>query len=483
MRKRPYICLSIIFLLAANFCRSQDKWDLQRCVSYALANNISVKQADIQARIASLQVKLNEAGRIPSANLSANGGYNFGRSINPATNAFENRRIFFSGFSLQSSVNLFNWFSQRHSLEASRLDKKAAEAAIDKARNDIALNVAVGYLQALLAYEQTEVSNIQIQQSQAQLDVVRRQVAAGSLPELNAAELEAQLARDSASYIAARSTYQANVIQLKALLNLDMATPFEIDKPDVSTIPVESLAELQPQIVYQQALKNLPQQRVNQYRYQSALKNIQAAKAAMYPSISAFGSVGSNYSSLFPDQQNITVSPTGKFDTLGVVEVAPGVVRSVVRPQFNAVVPNTPFGRQLFDINLSQAIGLNLSIPIFNNRQLRTSWERARLDARNIKLQADLDNLTLQQDIYTAHNDAVNAMQRYSAAQKAVAASEKTFDFSQKRYDAGLLPTFELITNQNNLYRARLDALSAQYEFVFRMKLLEFYKGQGIKLN
>jgi outer membrane protein len=176
------------------------------------------------------------------------------------------------------------------------------------------------------------------------------------------------------------------------------------------------------------------------------------------------------------------VSPTGKFDTLGLVELSPGVVRSVVRPQFNVVLPNTPFGRQLLDINLSQAVGLNLSIPIFNNRQLRTNWERSKLNAESIRLDADRDNLALQQDIYSAYNDAVNAVQRYNAAVKAVEAAEKTFNFSQKRYDVGLLPTIELITNQNNLYRARLDALSARYEYVFRMKLLEFYKGAGLRL-
>lgn len=383
---------------------------------------------------------------------------------------------------MQSGVNLFNWFSQKHTIAASKLDKQAADAAIDKARNDIALNVAIAYLQALLGFEQTEISSIQVQQSTTQLENIRKQVAAGALPELNAAELEAQLARDSASYIAARATYQANVIQLKALLNLDMAVPFDIAKPDVTAIPVESLAELQPQLVYQQALKNLPQQRVNQFRYQAALKNIQASKALMYPTLSAFANIGSNYSSLFPDQQNASITPTGRFDTLGAVEISPGVIKSVVRPQFDVVVPNTPYGRQLFNINLSQAVGLNLSIPLFNNRQLRTNWERSKLNAENIRLQVDLDNLTLQQDIYTAHNDAVNAMQRYMASQKAVEAAEKTFNFSQKRYDVGLLSTFELITNQNNMYRARLDALSAQYEYVFRMKLLEFYKGQGLKL-
>ena len=113
---------------------------------------------------------------------------------------------------------------------------------------------------------------------------------------------------------------------------------------------------------------------------------------------------------------------------------------------------------------------------------MRTNWERAKLNAEGIKLQLNQDNLTLQQDIYLAYNDAVNAVQRYGASQKAVAAAEKTFSFSQKRYDIGLLQTIDLITNQNNLYRARLDAVSAQYEYVFRVKLLEFYKGRGLKL-
>lgn len=479
--KRPF--LSLCFLLCASaFLQAQDKWDLQRCVTYAMVNNISVKQADVQARLAALQLKLSKAGIYPNAGLSTNAGYNFGRSINPATNSFQNNIIFFTNFQLQSSVNLFNWFSQRYAIEASQLNTKAADAATDKARNDIALNVAVAYLQALLADKQVETSGIQIQQTRSQLDNIRKQVAAGVLPELNAVELEAQLARDSATYIGTQATYQQNIIQLKALLNLDMAVPFEIDKPNVTSIPIESLADLQPDIVYQQALKNLPQQRVNQFRYQAAVKNIQSARSSMYPTISAFANVGSRYSSLFPDQENVVVTPTGKLDTLGFVEVSPGVTRYAVRPNYAVTTKNTAFSRQLFNVNLSQAIGLNLSIPIFNNRQLRTNWDRAKLNAEDIRLKMESDNLSLQQDIYTAYTNAINAQQRYVAAQKGIEAAERAYDFSQKRYGAGLLQTIELITNQNNLYRSRLDALAAQYEFVFRMKLLEFYKGQGLKL-
>jgi len=478
--KQPLLCLLV--LCCSISLSAQEKWDLQRCVLHAMTNNISVKQADVQSRMAALRIKLNEAGRYPSLNMNTNAGYNFGRSINPATNQFEDQAIFFNQFSLQSNVNLFNWFSQRYAIEASQLEKKAADATIDRARNDVALNVAVAYLQALLAHGQVEVNVVQIGQTTSQLSNVRKLVNAGSLPELNAAELEAQLARDSANYIGALATYQQNLIQLKALLNLDMAVPFDIEKPDVSTIPVESLGELQPALVYQQALKNLPLQRANQLRYQAAVKNVQVARSSMYPTLSAFAQIASRYSSSFPDQERIRVTPTSKFDTLGMVEITPGNIRPAVRPAFDVFMPNANYTRQLFNIFPSQAIGLNLSIPIFNNRQLRTNWENAKLNAESLKLQADQDNLSLQQDIYRAYNDATNALQRYRAAQKAVEAAEKTFNFAQKRYQVGLLQTIELLTNQNNLYRSRLDALTAQYEYVFRMKLLEFYKGEGLKL-
>lgn len=474
--------ISLIFLITGLCANAQDNWSLEECVTYAIANNISVKQADIQARLAALQVKQTEAGKYPNLNLNTNAGYNFGRSINPATNQFESNSIFFNNFQLQSNVNLFNWFSQKHSEEAVRLDKMAADASVDKARNDIALNVAVAYLQSLLAFEQIEISSIQVQQTIAQLDVVRRQVDAGVLPELNAIELEAQLAMDSATYIGSQATYQQNLILLKALLSLDMSMPFEIDKPDLATIPVENLADLQPAIVYQEALRNLPLQRVNQFRYEAALKNIQVARSSMFPTLSAFANIGSRYSSLFPDQENFVIVPSGVNDTLGFVEIAPGTIRYAVRPGVNVITKNTPYLKQVFDVNLNQAVGLNLSIPIFNNRQLKSNWERAKLNAQSMKLQVDLDNLTLQQDIYSAYNDAVNAQQRYLATRKAVEASERAYYFSQQRYEVGLLQTIELITNQNNLFRARLEALAAQYEFVFRMKLLEFYKGQGLKL-
>jgi outer membrane protein len=475
-------CLLCVILGAVSL-NAQDKWDLRRCVEYAIEHNISVKQADIQSRVSALTIKLQKAGLYPNLNFSGSVGYNFGRSINPATNIFQNDQVLFNNYQLQSSVTIFNWFSQRYAVEASKLEKEAADAAVSKARDDIALNVAVAYLQTLMANEQIQVSNVQIQQTVSQLDLIQKRVSAGVLPELNLIEIQAQLARDSATFITSQSTFQQNLIQLKALLNLDMSVAFNIETPNVNAIPVEPLASLQPDYVYQMALQNLPQQKANQLRYQSALKNIQSARASMYPSISAFAGVGSSYSPRYPDQTKAVVTRNPGYDTLNfVVESSPGVFKPVLAPDITSKVPFATFGKQVFDVTLGQRVGLNLSVPIFNNRQLKTNWERSKLNAESIQLQLSQDNLSLQADVYNAYTNAVNAQQRYTAAQKAVQASQKALDFSQKRYDAGLLSVFELITNQNNLTRAKLDVVTAQFEYVFRMKLLEFYKGQGLKL-
>jgi len=477
------IFCSFLLLLTITAARAQERWSLQQCVSYALTNNISVKQADVQQRLSALQLKLYEAARIPNLNFSTSGGYNFGRSINPASNVYVNNNIGFLSFQLQSDVTLFNWFSVKRQVEAGRLDLKAAEAGIDKAKNDIAINVAVAYLQALLSSETVEISRVQIQQTAAQLENTRKRVKAGALPELNAIEIEAQLSSDSAAYTINRATYDQTLILLKALLNLDMAIPFDIEKPDISSIPVETLADLQPSFVYNEALKNMPLQRVNQFRYEAAQKTIAATRAAMYPRLSAFASIGSQYSSQYPDQQHITRTPTGTFDTVGIyVETSPGNFQPALSPGYVTTIPNVPFNRQLFNLALGQAVGLNLSVPLFNGRQQRTAWDRAKLNAENIKLQLEQDNKTLQNDIYTAYTNAVNAQQNYLASVKLVERWQTALSFSEKRYNAGLLSTFELITNRNSLFRAQLDALRYQYEYVFRMKLLEFYKGQGIKL-
>ncbi|MBC7850942.1 MAG: TolC family protein, partial [Chitinophagaceae bacterium] len=223
---------------------AQDQWDLKRLVEYALANNISVKQADIQARIANLTLKQSRLEQYPNISFSNSTGINSGRNIDPTSNQFTTQRLVFSQFNLNGSVTLFNWFSTRNTIAANKFSEEASRADVDKLKNDIALNVASAYLLVLVSAEQANISSVAVQQTLQNLDITRKRVDAGSLPELNAAELEAQLARDSSTLITAQATTQQSVLQLKALLNLDAAAPFDVTTPPLDRIPVENLASL-----------------------------------------------------------------------------------------------------------------------------------------------------------------------------------------------------------------------------------------------
>jgi outer membrane protein len=473
------ICLLTFTSLFGQVVNGQEKWDLRKCVDYALEHNITIKQQDIQAKIAELTLKQSKASQIPSLNFGTNLGIGTGRSIDQTTNQFTTQNIWNNSFSLQSNVDLFNWFSKRNTIAGDKFSTEAAKAAVDKLKNDISLNIASAYLQALLAKEQINISKVQISQTRYQLDNTQKLVDAGSLPELNLAELEAQLATDSSALITAQGTETQSLLLLKSLLQLDAGVAFDVDAPPVEMIPIEPIGDLQPEAVYLLAIKNLPQQQVNKFNLEAARKYADAAKGQMYPNISLGASLGSNYS-----------SSKSNSEVLSKTQIALDTVARVFPSNTPVVVPvydvrsrgfATPYGTQLSD-NYRNSIGISLNVPIFNGRSARTNWQKQKLQVQNLTLQQDLSNMTLKQDIYSAYTDAVTSMQKFNATTKSVAAAQKAFDFAQKRYDVGLLNTIDLLTNQNNLFRAKIDRLSAQFDFVFKMKLLEFYRGQGLKL-
>lgn len=477
--KRPFLVCYLLLQIFVVTAQAQEKWDLKECVQFALTNNISIQQQDIQARLAALTHHQSKLSQYPNINFSNTSGLNTGRSIDRTTNQFTTETIFYSGFNLQGNIDVFNFNSKKNTIAANRYEAEAASAFVQKLKNDVSLNVAAAYLQALLNNQQVAISNIQIEQTQAQLTNTRKLVNAGSVPELNALQLEAQLAQDSSNLIAAIGAETQALLYIKALLGMDASFPFAIATPPIELIPLEPLSELQPEYVYQLAVTNLPLQRVNSLRLLAAQKNVAAARGAMFPSVTLGGNLSTNYSNAKNSVELLGSQVTG-FNPIGVVKgTTDTVIAPVIVPLFRSFAPG--FGRQFMD-NFSNGIGINVSVPIFNGAVARTNWQRAKLNEKSYELQQQQDNLTLKQDIYNAYTDAVTALQKFNAASKSVEANLKASEFASKRYNIGLLNTLELITSQSNLYRVRLERLVAQFDYVFKLKVLEFYKGQGLKL-
>jgi outer membrane protein len=288
------------------------------------------------------------------------------------------------------------------------------------------------------------------------------------------------------NYINAKGAVTQSILNLKNFMNIDAAAPFEVDVPPVESIPVEPIADLMPASVYQLALANQPLQQANAYRLMAAEKSKAAAKGAMYPTISAFGSISTNFLAFskqpFYDRVFSGYVPSSN----GLKANVNGTLYDVQSPVFTQgnllgyIKPN-PLGTQLAD-NRRQSVGLSLNVPIFNSGSLKTNYERSKLNIQSLEYQKNQDDLQLKQDIYQAHNAAVIALEKFNASKKSVASSEKTFEFANKRFGVGMLSSFDLITTQNNLLRAKLEYTINQFDYVFKMKVLEFYRGQGLKL-
>ncbi|MFI5186683.1 MAG: TolC family protein [Chitinophagales bacterium] len=471
----------IIFLTLSGisfFSFGQEKWDLRKCVDYALKNNITVRQADLQQKFAGLDLQQSKWNELPGANFGANSGYSAGRNQDPTSFSLITTGYLFSSYSLQASLDLFNWFSKKNNIAVKDLNVKAYRAGFEKAKNDVALNVALAYLQVLLTKEQVGIARIQLDQTSSQVESVKKQVKAGTLPELNQVQLESQFATDSSNLVTAQSSVNQYLLQLEVLLNLDPASPFDVQSPTVDVIPVENIADLQPEYVYGLAKVNMPQQQVDVFNVQAAQMSVKVAKAQMNPTFSLFGSLGASYNN--KSQQAISkvqVSPA-----IGKVSIS-GTDYSVfpLSPYDVFTYGNIPYFDQI-NQNFRQSIGLNLSVPISNAGSLRAGWLRSKLTLEQVELTKEQNSQSLKQDIYKAYSDATAALEKFSANRKAVEASQKAYDFAKKRFDVGLLSTFDLLTTQNTLLQAKTNLLYAQYDYVFKIKLLEFYKGQGLTL-
>lgn len=476
---KKIVVLSIVIQLATTV-QAQEKWDLLKCVTYARANNISVKQQDVQARISQLTYQQSKLLVIPTANYTTSGGYQYGRSIDPTTNQFTNNQIGFINMNLESGITLFNWFSVRNNIAANKYATAADKAMVNKLQDDVSLNVAAAYLQALQSVEQQGIATVTVGQTKEQLATTRKKVNAGSLPELNAAELEAQLATDSASLVTIISTTELNLLQLKALLALDAAVPFDIATPSVEQIPLLPLAELEPNLVFNQAVTRQPQQIADNFRMLAAHKNTAVARANMYPTLSGFAGLQTGYSSAtsyLPKSGGIATPITYPIGSVNVGGTAYQVLGTSSIPS----VENALLFRQ-FDFNFRQNLGFSISVPLFNNGQAKTVWHKAQLNEEYVRLQSQQDTLTLKQNIYQAYQNALASMQTFWARQKAVKSSEYAYQLGKKRYDIGFLAIFELLTLQNNAARDKINLLASQFDYVFKMKILEFYKGGGLKL-
>jgi outer membrane protein len=446
---------------------------LQQCIELAWENNLQLRQQKLSVDLAGENLSQSRANMFPSLNASASHGYNFGRTVDPFTNEFASERVQSNNFSVSGGMNLFSGFQVRNSIRQYGYELAASKKDLERSYNDVALLVASGYLQILFTMELvTNVLN-QIEITRLQLERTQRMVSAGSLARGAALTIQAQLATEELQLVNAQNQLELSYLTLKQIMYLPHDADFSIVIPQIE-VEDETANQATPLEVFSVAVQEQPQIQASELRVLSAERALAVARGSRSPMLSVRGSVGTGYSSA-----RIEVVDFILLDPARIGLTASG--EEVFGPSFRYITRTKPFSNQVND-NFNQSIGLFLSVPIFNNYQVKAAIGRSRIGLESARLQNDATREQLFQTIQQAHADASAALKRYYATQKNVLALQESFRYSEQRFEVGMMNTVEYNDAKNRLSTAESELLQSKYEYIFRMKILEFYLGQPLSL-
>ena len=420
--------------------QAQETWDLQRCISHAIEHNLSIKQKEA-ARDQS-QVELNTAqwSRLPNLNGYVGQSFNFGRALQ-ADNTYGNRNTRNANFSLGTNIPLFTGMQIPNNIALSKLNLKAAAEDLAKAKEDISIQVASYFLQVLFNEELMKVARSQVELSQEQLDKKVAFFKNGKASEAEVLEAKSRLAQDELSVVQAENNYQLALLDLSQLLELPSPENFRISVPDIQDYSADLTL---PEEVYAQALMNKPAIKAAQYRLQGAEKSIRIAQSAYYPQLSFGAGIGTNYYHL-------------------------------------SGIENASFGTQWRE-NMNKYLQVSWNVPIFNRFQTRNRVKSARIHHTALSWQLEESKKALYKEIQQAYYNAIAAESKYKSSQSASESAEASFQLMSEKYANGKASATEYNEMRTAWMKTLSDGIQAKYEFVYRSKILDFYKGVPLTL-
>ena len=437
---------TLLFLLSA-ICLSSaaaQPWTLRECCDYAVSHNISIRQQENQCRQQEIQLSNARNSRLPDLSGSVSQNFSFGRGLT-ADNTYSNTNTSSTSFSLGTSVPLFTGFQIPNQIKMNQLNLEAATAELEKAKNDIRMQVAQAYVQILYNMEIAEVARRQVSIDSMQVARIKALVNNGKASGSQLSQQKAILANSQLAVTQAENNLALSLLTLSQLLELPTADGFSIAKPDISGLSgIAGVSSDTPDAVYAEALGLKPEIVAQQLRLRATDHNIKIARAGYMPTLSLSGGLGSNYYT------------TSKFDS-------------------------DPFSTQLKN-NFSQYIGLSLNVPIFNRFQTRNSIRTAKIQQENQQLQLDNAKKTLYKEIQQVCQSATAAKAKYESSTVAMQSSKDAFELMQAKYENGKANMTEFNESKNNYLKSESDLVQARYELLYQQALIQFYRGRELTL-
>ncbi len=421
---------------------AQDKlWTLRECCDYAVDHNIAIKQQENACRQQELQLSTAKNSRLPDLSASASQNFSFGRGLT-AENTYSNTNTSSTSFSLGTSVPIFTGFQIPNQIKLNQLNLEAATADLEKAKNDIRMQVAQAYVQILYDMEIADVAHRQIAIDSAQVARLQAFVDNGKAAEAEFSQQKATLANSRLTATQADNNTRLAILTLTQLLELPTPDNFAIFRPDLTVGDGFSVAIPSPDVIYAEALGIKPEIAAQQLRLKGTEHSIKIAQAGNLPSLSLSGGLGTNY-----------------YTTSGFKS-----------DNFSTQIKN----------NFSQYIGLNLNIPIFNRFQTRNNIRNARIEQENQQLQLDNTKKTLYKEIQQVYYNALNAQSKEKSSKEALQSTKDAFQLMQAKYENGKATITEFNEAKNTYLKSESDLVQARYENLYQQALIEFYRGHDL---
>jgi len=430
-----YSFLILSFCLAS-VVSAQQQLTLEQCIAIALENNRNVKQQELNKQNREIAYNQARADLLPNLNASAGQNFVFGRSIG-LDNTYQNTNSSQTSFSIGSDITLFDGLRMKHNIDARRADVNASQADLDKIRDDIVISVSTAFLQVLLNKELLQISEDQIELTNANIAQRSELIKNGKMAEGEIYELEAQKAKEELNRVQAESNLKLALLDLAQIMEIENVSDLDITAPPAEKLIGESIL-LSSDVVYQNALINRPEISGANFRLESAQKEVLMSKAQLYPTLSFGANVGTGYYHM----SNRT---------------------------------NDSFSSQMRN-NMSNSVGFSLRIPIFNRFQVRNSIRTAQIAVENNRLEMDKTKLDLRKRIEQAYYNALGANSRWEAAKKSEIAGREAYRFAEQKFESGRANSYELFQAKNNLTQVLGEMAQAKYEYAFRLKILELLK-------
>lgn len=445
--------LTILLLVMAMgiVAAQQKKWTLEECVIYAVENNLSVEQFELDLENVHIDKSDAIGNFLPNLNANSSVSSNTGFSINPTNNLPTNSTANNASFGVNANVNLFNGMRDMHQLNRAKLNAIASQYRLDDLKDDIRLNVANSYLQVLSNKESLKVARAQYAVTEQDLKRTKELVDSGVVPRGDLLEIEATAAGQEQQIVNGEGLVLISRINLAQLLQITDYENFDIAE-DSFTIPPSDILNNSAKTIFAKALEFRNDIKLSKTSVELAEKDLQISKGAILPTLSGFANYGTRYS-------DVTQIPDGNG------------------------APFTPnFTDQLWIFD-GVSYGVQLNVPIFNGFSTRNNVKRSKINVEKSKLQFEQDKLVLETTVQQSYVDVTTFYKAYEAAEKTLEARRLAYLYSKERFDVGLMNAFDFSQAQSRVDNAEANVVRTKYDYIFRLKILEFYFGIPISLN